>query len=141
MLLSPHFTLAELTATTHVEIDNTPPSAIVANLAITAAGLEQVREILGNLPLTISSGYRSRALNAAVGGVSDSAHLTGWAADFVCPAFGDPLAICRRLASSPLKFDQLIEEGTWVHVSFAPTMRHQLLTRDGPGRYIDGVAA
>ena len=141
MLLSPHFTLAELTTTTHVGIDNTPPPAIVGNLAITAAGLERIREILGNLPLTISSGYRSRALNAAVGGVTNSAHLTGWAADFTCPAFGEPLAVCRRLAASPLKFDQLIEEGTWVHVSFAPTMRHQLLTKDGQGRYVEGIAA
>lgn len=134
--LSPHFTLAEMTATSHGP--NVPPPEAVEHLQVTAAGMEQIRGLLGDRPIHVNSGYRSSAVNAAVGGVATSAHLTGYACDFVCPGFGTPLEICHVLATSPLKFDQLIQEGTWVHVSFAPTMRQEVLTKDGGG-YAQGL--
>lgn len=133
--LTAHFALEELCATEHREFDNTPPPEVVATLRNTAARMEQVRKLLGGRVISVSSGYRSRALNRAVGGAATSAHLTGHAVDFNCYGFGDPLAVCRALAESDLPFDQIIEEGTWVHVSFDPRLRRQVLTRRAGGGY------
>ena len=130
MKLSPHFNLAEFTQSqTAVRkgIDNTPNSVIINNLTIVAAYMETVRTLLNNLPISISSGYRSPALNKAVGGSPTSAHVNGWACDFICPSFGTPVQVVDKLKNSDLKFDQIIEEGTWVHISFAPTMRKQVM--------------
>lgn len=115
--LSEHFSLAELIVTSHRDIDNTPSIDIVTKLKCTARGLEHVRLILG-VPLIINSGYRCPALNDAVGGALASQHMLGEAADFIAPAFGTPMAICRAIEASDLRFDQLIFEGTWTHISF-----------------------
>lgn len=139
MILTPHFTLEELTITQHRGIDNTPPPEIVERLKALAEHLERVRVILAK-PMIVSSGYRSPKLNRAVGGTLRSAHIHGYAADFICPAFGRPIDVCRALLHAGLKFDQLIEEGTWVHVSFDPQMRQEVLTKNGHG-YSYGLAA
>jgi zinc D-Ala-D-Ala carboxypeptidase len=132
--LTAHFALEELACTQHREFDNTPPPEVVGTLRETAARMEEVRRLLGEQVITVSSGYRCRALNRAVGGARTSAHLSGQAVDFNCYRFGDALAVCRTIVASDLAFDQLIEEGTWVHVSFDPRMRRQVLTRR-PGGY------
>ncbi|RAK61829.1 peptidase M15 [Phenylobacterium hankyongense] len=132
--LTAHFALEELACTEHREFDNTPPPEVVATLRMTAARMEEVRRRLGERVITVSSGYRSRALNRAVGGSKTSAHLTGHAVDFNCYGFGEPLEVCRALAGSDLAFDQLIEEGGWVHLSFDPRLRRQVLTKR-PGGY------
>src|SRR4029077_19829076 len=91
MQLSEHFTLAELTYSDTANaqgIDNTPSTAIVDQLSdLCECTLEGIRDLLGRRPVTITSGYRCPELNAAVGGVSDSAHLYGCAADLVVPEF------------------------------------------------------
>ena len=128
-MISEHFSLEELTLSqTAVRkgINNEPSEAVKNNLKVLANGLEQVRAILLS-PLHINSGYRSFDLNKAIGGSSHSAHMDGYAADFIAPAFGNPESIVRTLKRSMLKCDQCIMEGTWVHVSFAPTMRNQFL--------------
>ena len=130
MKLTQHFNLAEFTQSqtaTRKGIDNTPNSVIINNLTIVAANMEVVRTLLNNLPISISSGYRSPALNKTVGGSKTSAHVEGWACDFICPAFGTPVQVVDKLKASDLVFDQIIEEGTWVHISFAPTRRKQVL--------------
>ena len=130
MNLTEHFTYAELVASqtaSKLGINNTPTPSANTNLQILANGLEQIRVLL-NAPMLISSGYRCVELNKAVGGVPDSAHIQGYAADFTAPQFGDPLAIVNFLKDTDLVFDQIIQEGTWVHVSFAPTMRREVLT-------------
>lgn len=145
MNLSTHFTLAELTASqTAVRrgIDNKSPEDVVKNLEHLALGLEGVRMLLG-CPLIISSGYRSPELNTAVGGARDSQHKLGLAADFIAPGFGSPIQVARAIAASGLKFDQLICEGNWCHVSFAATPRRQVLTatfKDGRVYYSPGLA-
>lgn len=147
--LTDHFSLAELTQSETAarrRIDNTPSPAAIENLTRTAQTLEQVRALLGGRPVLVSSGYRSPALNAAVGGAAKSAHMTGLAADFICPGFGSPLEICRKLAASNLSFDQIIQEGTWTHIGLAPVgqkPRQQVLTANfGPGAttYANGLA-
>jgi hypothetical protein len=135
--LSPHFSLEEFIMSqtaSRAGLDNTPDARILVNLRRTANYMEYVREMLGGKAILISSGYRSPAVNRAVGGVPDSAHMLGHAVDFICPSFGSPLTICRHLAGTPtVLFDQLIQEGTWVHISFDPRLRRQLLTKAGAG--------
>lgn len=128
--LTQHFSLEELTFSSTAQrlgIDNTPSLELVARLTKTAMGLEKIRALLG-VPMHIDSGYRCPALNKAVGGVPDSAHIEGYAADFIAPDFGSPLLIARAIAGSGIRFDQCIQEGQWCHVSFDPRMRHQALT-------------
>jgi len=143
--LTEHFSLEELTFSSTAQrmgIANTPSFQTVAALTRLAMGLEKIRGILGDLPMHIDSGYRCPALNAAVGGAKASAHLDGFAADFTCAAFGSPLSIVRAIRASGLPLDQCIQEGTWVHVSFAPAMRGQYLTAQfGPQgtTYTQGV--
>jgi len=137
--LTAHFALEELTGTLHRGIDNRPPSAVVATLRDTAARMEEVRSLLGDRVISVSSGYRCPALNRAVGGAKTSAHLTGHAVDFNCYGFGRPKAVCRAIAGSKLAFDQLIEEGTWIHISFDPRMRRQVLTKRPGGGYVLGL--
>lgn len=137
MQMSAHFTLAEMTVSANAQrlgLDNTPPPDIIARLKVVAAQMERVREALGGKPLRITSCYRSPAVNRAAGGAKASAHLEGWAVDFVCPDYGSPLAIAQRLERSAISFDQLIHEhGVWVHISFDPRRRGQLLTIDKGG--------
>lgn len=137
--LTAHFALEELSCTLHREIDNRPPPEVVTTLRATAARMEEVRRLLGDRPITVSSGYRSPELNCVVGGARKSAHLTGHAVDFNCFGYGRPKEICRRLTDSDLPFDQLIEEGTWVHISFDPRMRRQVLTKRSGGGYLLGL--
>ena len=92
-------------------------------------------------PLEISSGYRSPELNTAVGGTVASQHCQGLAADFVCPDFGEPMAIAQALAASDLDYDQaILEFGKWIHVSFTARPRKRLLTiYDSKEGYLDGL--
>jgi hypothetical protein len=137
MQLTPHFSLAELTVT-NTKIDNIPSKEVIEVLRTTAFYMEKVREILGNVAITINSGYRSPDVNRQVGGTSNSSHTYGYAVDFT--AYGHtPLTISNILSKSNLKFDQLIYEKTWVHISFDPRMRGNILTLKGKGKYVKGI--
>jgi zinc D-Ala-D-Ala carboxypeptidase len=130
MNLSPHFTLDELTVSqTAVRrgIDNKPTIQIVRNLTRLAETLELVRALVGR-PLTVSSGYRCPDLNKWVGGAPNSAHTLGLAADITCSGL-TPQDLARRIRDSGIEFDQLIYEGTWVHIGLSATPpRRQVLT-------------
>lgn len=143
MQLSEHFSLAEMTASETAArkgIDNTPGPEVLAALKIAAKGMERVRGLLGQ-PIHVNSGYRSPALNRAIGGSKTSAHCLGYAVDFICPGFGSPLEVCKAINTSLIDFDQLIwEAGEWTHISFEPRLRHQVLTMRG-GKYLPGLAA
>ena len=144
--LSEHFTLEEFTfsqtAVRHA-INNSPTSEILTRLRFVAAGLELVRSLLGGNAIRVSSGYRCRQLNKLVGGSPTSAHEEGWAVDFTCPGFGSPKEVARAIAESGIEFDQLIYEGTWVHISFAPKKRREVLTAhfygNGKVSYTKGI--
>lgn len=130
MKLSEHFTLEELTfSQTAVRngINNNPSQAVRNNLRVLADNLEKIRTFLGH-PLRISSAFRCMELNRKIGGSVNSAHMDGLAADFTCDKFGKPIDVVKALHKSGIKVDQVIEEGTWVHVSFDPKMRQQFLT-------------
>jgi zinc D-Ala-D-Ala carboxypeptidase len=141
--LSRYYTLARLVHSDTArerDIDNAPPPALVPNLRRLARGLDRIRLLLGH-PLDVSSGYRSPALNAAVGGALNSQHAQGLAADFTCPDFGPPLAIARALRDSAIAFDTMILEfDEWIHVSFTATPRRRVLTiYDAAEGYLDGL--
>ena len=146
--LSPHFTLEELT-TTNTGLDNTPNAEEKARLQLLATFLEKVRTVLGNKSMSVNSAFRSEAVNNAVGGVPNSAHRLGYACDFVCPSFGTPLDVCKALdaagTAGTIVFDQLIQEGTWTHISRDQTgngtgaPRMMRLTLIGPGQYASGI--
>ena len=78
--LSPHFTLGEMTTSSHKEVYNIPCHEAIANLKRLCGWLEVLRERY-NGPIVINSGYRSPQLNRKVGGVTTSNHLTGCAVD------------------------------------------------------------
>ena len=135
MQLSTHFTLDEMIASdtaTRLNINNQPALPIISRLRVVASLMELVRINLGSKPINISSGFRCDELNTRIGGAENSAHCQGYAVDFTCPAFGSPDKIFLALKNDAdlLEYDQLILEGTWIHLSFAPTKRKQNLIAD-----------
>lgn len=133
------FTREEMTVSqtaARKDIDNVPTGQALSNLCETAWAMVAVRTLLGNKPIIVSSGYRSPALNKVVGGSNTSAHTLGYAVDFTCPGFGTPLEIAKKIAKSDImdEVDQLIHEfDSWVHISFDPRNRKQLLTINKSG--------
>lgn len=124
--ITQHFTLEELCASATAKargIKNDPDKQSIINLtALTVAVLEPLRQWWGR-EVKIGSGYRCVELNKAVGGVSNSQHMTGQAADLCID--GD-IAKGKKwfeYIRNHLPFDQLIWEHNskgsyWVHVSF-----------------------
>jgi zinc D-Ala-D-Ala carboxypeptidase len=124
--LTDHFTLSELThsdVAVRLLIDNDPSELIVAHLKeMCTELLEPMRTFLGGLPVQVSSGYRSKRLNAAIGGSARSQHCVGAAIDFTVSGLSPRQAFKQIHAGRHhLKYDQLILEfGRWVHISYAP---------------------
>ncbi len=145
MNLSDHFTWDEAAFSStalRLGIKNEIPPTLSDHVFTAANGMEEVRALLGK-PIHVDSWYRSPELNHAVGGSLSSAHLQGYAVDFTCWAFGTPLAICKAIAASNIRFDQLIQEGNWVHISFDPKGRRSILTANfagGKATYTNGIS-
>lgn len=102
-----------------LNIDNLPSFEIVDNLNRLAYYLDGIREKFGK-PILISSGYRCQMLNKSVGGVFNSQHQKGLAADLVCSDMVKLESVLREAGG----FDQLIKEhrkgfpnSYWLHVS------------------------
>jgi len=116
-LLSPHFRLSELVETNTGKqkgIANDPTPEIEAALeALCVEVLEPIRALVG--PLKVNSGYRSAAVNLAIGGSKTSAHCHGHAADIVSVKTSRKV-LCDKVIAAGIKLDQIICEPTWVHV-------------------------
>jgi hypothetical protein len=103
-----------------LRIDNTPTFEVVDNLNKLADYLDVIREKVGK-PILISSGFRCPVLNKAVGGVSNSQHQKGLAADLICADMESLEKVLKETGG----FDQLIKEhrkgskSFWFHVSVA----------------------
>ena len=150
MRLTEHFKLSEFTnssTATARGIDNTPNEQQIANLKrICEEILEPLRAFAGQ-PIIIGSGYRSPALNKAVGGVKNSQHMTGEAADIRIPEYDFTGKQDQRYTNTDIldrwftwimnncDYDQLIKETTdrriyWIHVSCRANKsknRHQVI--------------
>ena len=131
--MTPNFTLAELTTTSHRQFDNTPNEAELANLQKLAEFLEEVKALLDGKPIMINSAFRSKQVNDSVGSKDTSQHRTGSAADIRVPGMS-PDAVVRALVASDLPFDQVIREfDAWTHISISQTPRRQALIIDRAG--------
>ncbi len=129
MKISPNLNLAEITRSDTAKrhgIDNTPTPEHLENFKLLADKVfEPIREHF-KTPIFISSGYRSKELNAFIKGSTSSQHCTGQAIDIDMD--GSNGEVTNRMVfdfiKNKLDFDQLIWEfGTdfnpdWVHVSY-----------------------
>lgn len=155
-LLTPHFAEREFIESATARkygIDNRPTPEVVANLKrLCIHTLEPLREKLG-LPIIITSGYRTKALNNIIVHASrKSQHMTGRAADFYVastPSTGSGtgsttghrellINAFRLIITEPeIDFDQLIIYPSFIHVSYVSkeTNRHKIMTAQGDGKY------
>jgi hypothetical protein len=142
MQLSPNFTLEEMVfsqTATRQGINNTPDAQQIENLRnLCTRILQPVRDKFG--PIRISSGFRCRRLNSAVGGSSTSDHCYGFAADII-PLAASKKEVAQWIAKN-CQFHQLIMEfgerdnPSWIHISNNPKNAHQILWAHGkPTRY------
>ncbi|MFR9541393.1 MAG: D-Ala-D-Ala carboxypeptidase family metallohydrolase [Rikenellaceae bacterium] len=128
-----YFTIEELTRSTTATargIDNTPTEAAKKSLQYLIENLlDPIRARYG-APISVNSGYRSMALNAAVGGVATSQHVSGEAADVTVGSKGSNRDLFELILNSGLEFDQLIDEKdySWIHISLKESRnRRQVL--------------
>ena len=135
MMIPIYFTLYELLysqTALYSKIPNHPTWGQVENLnRLAMTILDPIRKAFGK-PIKITSGFRSTLLNTAVGGVPNSQHLKGLAADL---QVADLKELKRVIIKSGVPYDQLIEESKgsakWLHISCAPlgkTPRKQVIT-------------
>lgn len=164
--LSTHFWLSEFVRSELADrlgLDNTPSEEQLANLRRNAAGMEQVRALLG-VGFRISSGLRCEAVERELTKIdfpawcrrhgklisasswneyfSRKAHPTGLATDGAAPAYGPVLSVCQAVAESEIGFDQLIFEHSWMHVSWprvGQEPRREVLTQMPGGAYARGI--
>jgi hypothetical protein len=144
MQLSPNFSLKELTASETADrhgLDNTPTDEIIENLKHLAGVLQEVRAILGNKPITVSSGYRSPTVNEKLGSKPTSDHCKGLAVDFICPSFGTPDEVVRQIMASDIPYKQVIREfDRWVHLAVSapgeePRRQALIIDKQGTRNY------
>jgi hypothetical protein len=138
MKLSTHLDLSEVIRSDSAKrngISNMPTGEHIANFMLLAEKIfEPIREHFG-VPIYISSGYRSKELNAKIGGSATSQHCKGQAIDIDMDnsANGVTNANVFNFIKDNLPFDQLIWEfgnednPDWVHVSYVPNGRKQIL--------------
>lgn len=130
-----YFTINELTKSStaqRLHINNNPTQEVKDNLnKLIDNVLDPLRELYGK-PIIVNSGYRCTKLNKAIGGAKNSQHLVGQASDIrtVQNTKESNKELFDLIKNSKLPFDQLINEYdyNWVHVSYSPRNRRQILT-------------
>ena len=153
MRLSKNLTLKEAiksNTASRLGIENSPEDWEIHNLRAVAENVFQpVRDHFG-VPIGVSSGYRSKALNKAIGGSKYSQHMIGEALDIDADIYGKVTnAEIFNYIKNNLEWDQMIwefgddEEPNWVHVSYKETgtNRKQLRRayRDEKGVYYKNI--
>ena len=142
MRLSEHFTLHEMTRSwKHPDIKNVPSAEAVEWMKKLCQQVLEPARLAWGQPIFVNSGYRSPALNSAVGGVPNSQHLLGQAADISADITLLNYDLGQLIIQLNLPFDQLIFEGyyveyvagkpqhrcRWIHVSYGPRNRRQII--------------
>ena len=137
------FTWREMTASRAARrlglLNVPPPYARVALRDLVDHVLDPLRQALGRRVI-VNSGYRSPAVNRAVGGYHESQHMRGEAADIAVPGM-DARFLAEAIVRQGLPFDQVIwyapQQGGHVHVSWRRTEnRRQTLLVTSDGRYV-----
>ncbi len=145
-MLSQHFSLAELCVSStaaRLQISNLPTSAAHrANLAWLATDvLEPLRALCGNVPITVTSGYRSVTVNSAIGGSTTSDHMQGLAADLYVSGLSneDVAALLAGPGGASIPWDQVIVERHTghLHIGAGPRQRRELLQTSDGATYTD----
>ena len=140
MKLTNNFNLEELTVSQTAlrnNIDNTPSLDHIENLRLLCENILQPLREDYNLPLVVTSGYRSKKLAGLIGSKITSQHCSGCAADFTIPGVDNKKVFKHIMENLP--FDQAILEyytednGGWIHVSYVSNPRGQALTKDKEG--------
>lgn len=140
MKLSKNFHLSEFIKSPTASrkgINNMPGALQIQRISLLTKNVLQPIRDHYNLPLIISSGYRSPALNRAVGGAKNSQHMSGEAADFDIPGI-DNYELAKWIEKE-LNYDQLILEyyyggnSGWVHVGYSPRHLNQEKTKNKNG--------
>lgn len=126
--ITPHFQWHEFGGTA-------APDAIKTNLRRLCENLLEPLRTHLDTPIQITSGYRTPKHNRLVGGVANSAHLHGLAADFVLSGHSSAEAqqrVCDALKQLALPFDQLILYDTFIHLALRPQgdNRFQILNQN-----------
>lgn len=144
-------------------INNVPTGQVLKNLEEATKNLFQpLRNALG-APISVSSGYRSPALNKAIGGSNTSAHTHGFAIDMRVHGIPNTYLLAKKIIEickeNNLKFDQIILEfpsgdynnpnnsmpGSWIHLGYKSPrgeQRMQVLTAKkvrGKTTYLNGL--
>ena len=138
MVLSEHFTLAEAIRSESAKrngISNMPSPEHIANLKELAENIFEPIRANFRCPILISSGYRSKELNAKIGGSNTSQHSFGQAIDIDMDGtnYGVTNAEIFHFIKDKLPFDQLIWElgnstnPDWVHCSYSNRFRKEVL--------------
>lgn len=132
MKLSPHFTLREMTATAYPSLQETPSVQAVVNMVYLCACLLEPLRAKAGRPLLINSGFRSAKLNKKVGGVANSYHLKGLAADIRCASEGDAkelLMYCKDIPACDLALLERKGKSVWLHVQTTIERQPRRLTK------------
>lgn len=142
MQLSKNFYLSEFVSSqtaSRFRLDNTPTEKVISNLRLlTEKVLQPIRDHFEK-PVIISSGYRSLAVNRAIGSTDKSQHIKGEAADFEIPNV-DNYTLAKWIEKN-LNYDQLILEfytggnSGWIHVGYSPRHLNQELTINRYGSF------
>ena len=125
-----YFSITELTASATAlreGIDNRPSKCAYHLLHVLVDQLlDPIREAWGE-PIVVSSGYRCKELNTLIGGVKNSHHMLGCAADIIAGNKADHRRLFKLIQQmqqqGQIRFTQLIWEGNgmWIHISYVPS--------------------
>ena len=128
--MTTNFTIEELTRSSFAirnNIDNTPNEKQTENLRFVANNLEYIREKLGNYPILVTSGFRNKEVNKAVGGVRNSDHLEGLAVDIIIKNNKSIKDTAKQIIETQLEFDQIIIYRNFIHLGFNKRMRRNIV--------------
>lgn len=133
MKLTEHFTLEELTRSEMAErlkIANSPNPTETDHLTFLAKNILEKLRTRANRPLAITSGFRSRELNKAVGGAATSYHIHGMAADIRTLDYNETVKLAtfaKELPFLDLAIIEVVNGSHWLHVQYSYKPRHKVI--------------